>query len=449
MSQDITVESEVDDMVLTYDDYITFKEKFDPKKPISLEGVNLEDILREANITGTSRTNYYNAFNTLLKHIHRDGLFIDRDNPEACKYINYILYEEVERKKYRSYDQEAIPLFRKFLDAYGKKRGKQKRCISSIRSIKPQTYNRINALYDVYDKYKECVLFSENTIKHGCEKFENFFSSYDKYMRENESKSLEFNKILENIEQHAKDAHLLYKKGCNKYEDNPRSPRLFKPPPQPKPEIRNQVQKGQTALQSVDNIPQYTSHGITNTLQTEITNDISRSPPEHENQRRDEGNIVNIVHSANDIHPRNSRQETRVPPIREDEEETHMFSGYPKPIRNLYSPETTLYSGRYGHVEEKDISNDVETSQPSVMNTITSALKDVDPVPVVGVSGGMGVLFLLFKYTPVGTFFRGRGYRHRIPSRFDGVYPGFYPGFEGFEEGYFPNNQINIAYGPE
>ncbi|EDL42521.1 variable surface protein Vir6, putative [Plasmodium vivax] len=73
---------------------------------------------------------------------------------------------------------------------------------------------------------------------------------------------------------------------------------------------------------------------------------------------------------------------------------------------------------------------------------ITEVLGSVDPVPVVGVSGGMGALFLLFRYTPVGAFFRGgRGRVHRIPRSFNGQFLGGFPGYEDYEGGY-------IGYGP-
>ncbi|KMZ96049.1 hypothetical protein PVNG_05987 [Plasmodium vivax North Korean] len=81
--------------------------------------------------------------------------------------------------------------------------------------------------------------------------------------------------------------------------------------------------------------------------------------------------------------------------------------------------------------------------------SVINVLGDVDPVPVVGVSGGMGALFLLFRYTPVGTFFRGRGRRQGIPTRFDGVYPGFMTDFQGYGDGNFGHDRFIIAYGAE
>ncbi|VVA00333.1 PIR protein, partial [Plasmodium vivax] len=78
----------------------------------------------------------------------------------------------------------------------------------------------------------------------------------------------------------------------------------------------------------------------------------------------------------------------------------------------------------------------------SLQNSISSFIREVEPAPVLGVSGGMGVLFLLFKYTPVGSFFGGRRGRFRqIPRSFNGPFPGDFANFQEYDGGF-------IGYGP-
>ncbi|EDL42819.1 variable surface protein Vir6-like [Plasmodium vivax] len=447
---------ELDNMLLTFKDYIKFEEKFDPRKHFLSSEVNLNDILHEADITGDTKKNYLDAFKLLLKHVHHDGLFYYGNNPDACKYINYILYKEVEHNIKRSYDKDLTLLFQKFLHAYGKKYGRPNRCISNIYNIKHETYNTINALYNVYDKYKKCYLFNKDTVHRGCTLFDDFFASYDNYMRDTKSKSLKFNEILQNIEEHAKNSVPLYRLGCYNYKTEPRSPKLFKPDPVQNSETHKEVQISQTRLQSVDNIPQYETHVKTHTLQTQLPESVSSSQTEKENLQTDKenlqtdkenlqtdkGNSAHVNHSVNDSHQGTSLQQTIDPPKRADEERTQLFPKFQTPIIPSYFSERPLYSGQHGHGAEQVISKEVEVSSPSVMSTITSALKDVDPVPVVGVSGGMSALFLLFRYTPVGAFFRGgRGRVRRIPSGFHGPFSGEFPNFQDYEGGY-------IGYGP-
>ncbi|KMZ82464.1 hypothetical protein PVIIG_06198 [Plasmodium vivax India VII] len=77
-----------------------------------------------------------------------------------------------------------------------------------------------------------------------------------------------------------------------------------------------------------------------------------------------------------------------------------------------------------------------------VQGAFSTMVEGVDPGPVLGVSGGMGALFLLFKYTPVGSFFGGRKGRFRqIPRSFNGPFQGEFPNFQDYDGGY-------IGYGP-
>ncbi|CAI7718635.1 hypothetical protein PVPAM_040038000 [Plasmodium vivax] len=443
-------ETEVDKMVLTYDKYMDFKKKFRPKVTSTSGTEKLDEILYKANIEGETKKNYLDAFILLLEHIQNDHVFFDGNDLDACKYINYILYKKVEHNMFRSYDENLSTHIKNFLIAYEKTYpGKTNRCTYNIYNIKTDTYNKINPLYELYDKYKECIDYIDANVQYVCKKFEHFLDSYDSYILSTVSKSLKFNEILQNIEEHAKAAFLKYRKGCNDYTNDPLSPKLFKYVPVKEPEIHNKEQMRENRLQSVDSTSHHATHRITNTQETQLHEDISTLQPQKEIPITVERHNVHDNHSANDRHQSISHQQTIDPSIRSYDERTELLPKFPDPFGYSYSSGTKLYSGHDGHVREQAFSKDVELPPLSVMSTITSALKDVDPVPVVGVSGGMGVLFLLFRYTPVGTFFRGRGYRQRIPTRFDGAYPGFFQGFEGFEEGHFPNNHINIAYGPE
>ncbi|VUZ99881.1 PIR protein, partial [Plasmodium vivax] len=91
-----------------------------------------------------------------------------------------------------------------------------------------------------------------------------------------------------------------------------------------------------------------------------------------------------------------------------------------------------------------------ETIMGTIKDAVSNVLEAVEPVPVLGVSGGMGALYLLFKYTPIGSLFRrNRRNNQYIPNFFDPEYAeqfsGYYPQY--YNEG-FPNYRMNIAYHP-
>ncbi|CAI7724265.1 hypothetical protein PVPAM_000039000 [Plasmodium vivax] len=123
-------------------------------------------------------------------------------------------------------------------------------------------------------------------------------------------------------------------------------------------------------------------------------------------------------------------------------------------------------SGRYEHVNEpvlrQQYEGQLDTTVPppgnedtkpdgSILGSlrlpsgITEVLGSVEPGPVLGVSGGMGALFLLFKYTPVGTFFRGGRVRaRRIPSGFSGPFPGDFANFQDYGGGFVGYSPMDI-----
>ncbi|CAI7721795.1 hypothetical protein PVPAM_110069500 [Plasmodium vivax] len=78
---------------------------------------------------------------------------------------------------------------------------------------------------------------------------------------------------------------------------------------------------------------------------------------------------------------------------------------------------------------------------------ITDVFRSVEPAPILGVSGGMGALFLLFKYTPVGSFFGGRRRRFRqIPSSFGGFTPGDFANFQEYGGGHVGYSPMDIPH---
>ncbi|VUZ99787.1 PIR protein [Plasmodium vivax] len=118
----------------------------------------------------------------------------------------------------------------------------------------------------------------------------------------------------------------------------------------------------------------------------------------------------------------------------------------PKPLRHdqesLEYPEEKTEGGMHQPDYRGSNAAPKEGGVSGILSSISGVLGDVDPVPVVGVSGGMGALFLLFRYTPIGAFFRGgRGRVHRIPRSFNGPFPGGFPGYEEYDVGH-------IGYGP-
>ncbi|CAI7721729.1 Plasmodium vivax Vir protein, putative [Plasmodium vivax] len=153
----------------------------------------------------------------------------------------------------------------------------------------------------------------------------------------------------------------------------------------------------------------------------------------------------------------------------ETEEETGPMGPYrisgqePEPEPELELPQEqgrridTLTDSYYFEEDEGDqragsmqSTFDTGTIMGTIKDAVSNVFEAVEPVPVLGVSGGMGALYLLFKYTPIGSLFgRNRRNNQNIPNFFDPRYgeqfSGYYPQY--YNEG-FPNYRMNIAYHP-
>ncbi|VUZ99946.1 PIR protein [Plasmodium vivax] len=98
-------------------------------------------------------------------------------------------------------------------------------------------------------------------------------------------------------------------------------------------------------------------------------------------------------------------------------------------------------------LKESVLRNEDVSVLGKIQNTLSGIVSEVEPAPILGVSGGMGALFLLFKYTPVGTFFRGgRRINNRIPRTFYGQFPGGLAGYDELYYGALGADPINISY---
>ncbi|KMZ88830.1 hypothetical protein PVBG_05626 [Plasmodium vivax Brazil I] len=177
----------------------------------------------------------------------------------------------------------------------------------------------------------------------------------------------------------------------------------------------------------------------TSLAESEITHKHPLSP-----QKKAQSFPETLAHYAQHAEQQ-QEQQLRHAEIPKTEFQVDVSQVYPPHDVSLESPRTPSYSEPYPHLSLATLSKEEGGASSSVMTTITRALKDVDPVPVVGVSGGMGALFLLFRYTPVGAFFRGgRGRAHRIPRSFNGQFLGGFPDIQYYDVGHIGYGPMNI-----
>ncbi|SCA81999.1 VIR protein [Plasmodium vivax] len=350
-----------------------------------------------------------------------------------------MLQKEVEDKLSKNYDSDFVEIFQKFLRKYGEKFSQRKdRCISKIDPIETTRFNNMDALHRLYDKLRNYSGYATANMPSACGEFSLFITEYNDYILNNKSKSEFFNRILQNFYNGVEKTFSDFKLQCSEYPLHLISPKLHEPEPEPvkKIEYHSPTQAGQRELQSGGAKSQTESHEDLDRANTQLPQEKTESASITEKTVRAE------THTDDDIHRVTSYQHTTHNHITEIDAVPEIPPQYEPPLRGFVYLRPQSQPQHQEYIESQEPSNEPARDSSTIIGFITNVIKDVDPVPVVGVSGGMGALFLLFRYTPFGTFFRGgRGRVHRIPRSFNGQFLGGFPGYEDYDVGH-------IGYGP-
>ncbi|SCA60820.1 hypothetical protein PVC01_000128400 [Plasmodium vivax] len=376
-------------------------------------------------------------FQKLHRYLYNSHPFMMSFNHNYCRYVNFYfnklinpLYSEEDKKEYFS-------LFHKFGNEFQIIKGTKDTCLPYLYYINPDIFTKINLLYELYDKYSTRDEFMKSQTESACDKLRSFRFLYNEIIRKYDGNA---NKLIEKLIELKKligqnifspntkicGEHVTYFNEPVKYleEKDKEKKRLESLEEELLRAQRQQQQQKKQQEQMKE------SSGYKHTQ----TEDETQSPEQLLSSKPQEVQGSPVI------------TEQSHPHVNKLVQGLSAYPGIPKVEPSPYKQE----------MEENEVEKH-GTVYPSVKKEelgylgkmqgfITDTLGQVEPAPILGVSGGMGALFLLFKYTPVGTFFGGRrGRNHRIPSGF----PGAYPGFPEYYDGNFGNMPINISYQAE
>ncbi|SCA82153.1 VIR protein [Plasmodium vivax] len=402
----------------------------------------------------------------IIKHLFRllssSPPFQSDIKTNYCKYINMWLNEK-HIEKHHHINGPDFNVFKTFLIKLNdvKFGNKHNSCENYIHHLDFDRFNKIRLLHGLYEAYNKINNLSEKKLKDTCSDIvlldRNYHESiYDYYVND---------KILFNKIEHIKKLILKIKE---KYK-SPCTNSLYFTTPQEL--IKHQEKEALKAKEEEELRNQKEEERRAH--EEQLSNRNAEMLQQQAQLLRSKGESLQLPQSKT---LQGTSLEKEVPPATDDSEDlstpamsgfrerTQMFqsfdwSGSPRESlflqghtpegQHRYQTEENIIQGEEGYAQKDTRTTGTFLGSLGLPDSITGVLGQVDPIPVVGVSGGMGALFLLFRYTPVGTFFRGSRRMQRIPSRFDADYAGFMPVFQGYDDGYFPNPHINIAYGRE
>ncbi|KMZ76786.1 hypothetical protein PVIIG_05387 [Plasmodium vivax India VII] len=394
------------------------------------------------------------VFINLKKYLSNAHVFVSSsyNGDGTCDFMSYLLYDGIRKENNGHCDEETFNDFKDFVDSYNKSTTSSM-CYDKLKHLEFKVYEKKEALYKLYDMFYE--LDKQKNwpyVQNVCRILGSLIFNYNKFNEKFYEKDEELLKKLQKLKPLIEEHTWVSKHNCDARLSSLQTLKseFLERQKQPK------IQDAESTLTLLSN--------QASTVRLEREDKLITMPSERESQRLDvreeqlelRGHESQITELGVRGVPqtRTGGAQTAVEPNGILAEATTFAEGtnyqlndhrdslkYTKP----FDEHETYFEQQYRNpTVYPQINPNVEGVFVSMKNTLSSIVQNVEPAPILGVSGGMGALFLLFKYTPVGTFFRGRrGRTYGIPSGFNGPFTGEFAGYQDYLGGNIGYSQMS------
>ncbi|KMZ76571.1 hypothetical protein PVIIG_06309 [Plasmodium vivax India VII] len=388
--------------------YLKLKNYFDYNGKFKGDDNLLKKIIEYAKTPSKHKVEKNEIFGNIKQRLNGDGVFTVQNPTECCRYINYWLNKEVQEKLNHLYTDSLFNIFEDFVKSYHIHKN-PKKCKTGISYIDSSELQKMKTVYDLYYRYERLLnnirLYNETP----CSNLLLMSRTYDDSMRSHAKNDPDLFSRLKNLKKLIDDNNILGKYQCTE------QIHFLEPDSYVPPQIKHSVEEKQAQI--MPNIPSEPS-GESPTLQSLVSTGVTRSSEGHELTESSKGKGEISLPEVE------AMQEGRRLPENGSFQEQYELRGYREPsgvtrmLGRLRKPEELRHSTDSGYSrtlnlpninilspDTEDHASEVERESRSVpeiffgtlQNSLSSIVKNVDPVPVVGVSGGMGALFLLFR----------------------------------------------------
>ncbi|KMZ96156.1 hypothetical protein PVNG_05802 [Plasmodium vivax North Korean] len=438
-----------------YGCYYELKEYFDRCKI----GAFVEDFLKLYKEPKNANRNIFNSnknlFIELVTRLGGDSLFMRHGTGMCCKYINYWLNDKL-TTEYTNLDKSDFTVFRHFVDEYKKYRKlgsiHKDKCSDYIEPLLgTKKYTRMRILYEiysVYEKIKKIVHLNHNKSRI-CSDFSLIVNFYKTLLREHQG-DVYLNNRLEFFKELLVSNGDQYNELCNinlsnllpkpvipksyltyyttrrpmlqaRLPSNIERPKVVptnvetvtiqkvtlpEEPKQSELEAKTETEVPKELEETAETkaekeLEEIIGQDMKETLGREIDVTIIKHLEEQLTQvsvdEPQEEVVEQIGEGVVDI-PVDFQEGLQVDRSEKLDHNVNIFNGHDSSYMH-FLPYTNRTTGQeYTTINHQSASlNDKEGFIDNVKSTFSSIVQNVEPAPVLGVSGGMGVLFLLFK----------------------------------------------------
>ncbi|KNA00927.1 hypothetical protein PVNG_05357 [Plasmodium vivax North Korean] len=375
--------------LLTYDEFDKLEKKFNNTYTIN-DSIDPEQLINDTEFNIPNKRILRPVFDELLRHIRNSGVFLD-DEDKSCSYISYILSKDV-KSKVGEYKTETFDVFKKFVNKYSKQSNhKTSICSNSLLYVNSEMYVQMNKLYVLYDQFKKLIREKPLGEETSCSAVSLYLLNYNEFIGYYQPTNTDYKKILDQFANEIKYYVYLYKlHGCQKEQFYIKEIKLPISSVDKKPAVSVQVeQKPSDAVNQVLQAKSLPSHEQHQASQGQIQESHLKVQTPHLDARTPlEGSlsyqkilVPSSYHAVQQQEQRFPQRETSPSELPKD-----LSSVYTTLNEPLESLGTSSYSDQYQYPSVPLSANEVPGASSFMMHTIISALKGVDPVPVVGVS---------------------------------------------------------------
>ncbi|KNA01624.1 hypothetical protein PVNG_05784 [Plasmodium vivax North Korean] len=348
-------------------------------------------------------------FKNISKNLGGDDRFIKLGFHVCCPYINYWLNFIIE-DKYKNLVGNNFENFKNFADYYAERKHGESFNKNTCKSyLKPllneQKYVIMKRLYDMYNFFDLVIRYIGTNNKEGICHYYALVNFYYKDLHEISKTNTDLSKILNYFLRVIKNSKHPYDQLCGKNFLSLMLQPTVSTSSQETPGISGQSLSAGVASDSQN--PEVTEAnlegaGSTNEGAFLEKSKVSKSPIE------EPPNTVLPVVKVPSEEQRTELEEAKfatgsLPGLKEK-----LYRGDHTFGRSKVRPEVERMTSEYGVIDTDGDLTPIQGELPqgvsepkgiltNVQDTFFSIVKDVDPAPVLGVSGGMGVLFILFK----------------------------------------------------
>ncbi|KMZ94667.1 hypothetical protein PVMG_02556 [Plasmodium vivax Mauritania I] len=382
---------------LNYKCYSILKSCFDESTLTESGQKIFNRTIEKLNKVSRSINSNKNIFKELAKYLTRDHAFSTYGNPVSCMYINFWLKEEIQKSYNYEYGSN-LHLFDQFATIFATERANEgyykNLCKININEIVDDVYRKKQILYKLYDLYTEHKITpNDKTIEKLCANINLILNvsrgAYD-YIKEDKK----FEKVIKEL------MYLIQEQKPHKNKCDYSILKNMLPKEDPKPIVERPVMPVGNSI-------------VTDPLSIPQTDDLKDRVEEISGEDETALSATELLPQKTELQEVPSFAPVILLEGAQELQPLAVLSGgtthsrFPEGDR-LHTPRPQAATILEHESELRPTSDDllVDTQHArsyergvlgSIQHTLTEVLGSVEPAPVLGVSGGMGALFLLFK----------------------------------------------------